>query len=148
MASKPKAKVVAHKARPVTATQVEAVLTRARVQVQAKRELLGLSRPQLADLVDRTSSTITKLERGERDGSISAWLKVSIALDLSMAQLFATNPDATPVGVRDRKLGYGSDRSSASEGQLAALMDAARKLDADDVLQLIQFARRIGRDKP
>ena len=147
MASKPKPKAATGKLKPVTALQVEAVLTRARTQVEAKRQLLGLSRPQLADLIGRTESTITKMERGERDGSISAWLKISMALDLSMAQLFGSPAEAISTGARDRRTAYAGEHSSPTDAQLAALQDAARKLDTTDLADLIKSARRLGRDR-
>jgi transcriptional regulator with XRE-family HTH domain len=57
-------------------------------KIKEIRESRGLSQQQLADLANVTQSTISQIERNEKDPSLSTVTKVSAALNVHIAILF------------------------------------------------------------
>ncbi len=56
------------------------------------RELIGMSRQQLAEKVGVHYQTIGYLERGEYSPSLSLALRISVALRADVHKLFSINP--------------------------------------------------------
>jgi transcriptional regulator with XRE-family HTH domain len=62
-------------------------------QVRIRRERRGLSQSALADASGLHRSYVGGIERGERNPSLTNIARIADALDISIAQLFATSGD-------------------------------------------------------
>jgi len=64
--------------------------------VRSLRKSKGLSQEQLADAADTTHTEIGRLERGERNITISSLEKIAAALEVEIFDFFATGPRSMP----------------------------------------------------
>ncbi len=57
--------------------------------IRKRRQELGLSQEQLAEVADVHRNFIGKVERGEQNASIDSLVRFSVSLKTSLAELFA-----------------------------------------------------------
>jgi len=63
-----------------------------------------LKQHQLAEAIDKSDGTISKLERGEAAPSFDSIEQIAAALDVPEVVLFATTPMSVPTGERGKLL--------------------------------------------
>ena len=61
-------------------------------RIAQQRELIGMSRQQLAEMVNVHYQTIGYLERGEYSPSLALALRISEALNIDVQSLFSIKP--------------------------------------------------------
>lgn len=65
-------------------------------EIKQHREAQGLSQEALAERAGLHRNYIGLIERGERNASLKALFAIAAALDLSLAELFASLPRSEP----------------------------------------------------
>ena len=68
-------------------------------RIAQQRELIGMSRQQLAEMVNVHYQTIGYLERGEYSPSLVLAIRISEALNIDVQSLFSIKP--FPKGIRN-----------------------------------------------
>ena len=61
-------------------------------RIEAARNLLGISRTDLAKLTDVHYQTIGYIERGEYNPSLALALRIAKALNVEVSEIFSTKP--------------------------------------------------------